>query len=112
MSIVFDKHTRLHQLRRVDIREGEIIESKTLEAGRIIKYNNNPAIVVGDDIIFEKGATFTDGSRQVSMQALLKRVERMEAFLQLLSVGLVLGRYDEDGNFEEIPFPDIRENPD
>lgn len=110
MSIVYNKETRLHQLRRVDIREGEIIESKTLEAGRIIRYNKDPAIIVGDDIVFEKGVKFMDGSKQVSMSALLKRVGQVEAFLRLLSAGLVLGRYDEDGRFEEIPFPDISEN--
>ena len=104
MSVIFNKATKLHELRRVDIREGEIIESKTIEAGRIIRYNSNAGIVMGDQVIFEKGFIYKNGDEQISFSDILARMKVVEDFLGLLSEGLVIGRYKESGEFEEIRF--------
>ena len=104
MSIIYNRETRTHHLRKVDIREGEIIDSKIVEAGRIIKYNNNTNIVIGDDVIFEKDINFKHGERTLSLNTIMERLHAVEDFVSKLSEGLVVGRYKEDGTFEEYNF--------
>jgi len=104
MSTIYNKQTRLHELRRVDIREGEVIESKTIEAGWIMRYNSNPVITMGDVVVFEKGFIYKDGEKRTNFADVLARMEVIKNFLGLLSDGLVIGRYKENGEFEEMQF--------